>query len=381
MIWNKLLMVRWFALLMLSLLWVAGTGCTPDDDNEFTQGDDDDDDDDDSQDDDDAWDGCPGSWTGMPDGWDLEDSAAVALMAQGGEDFEFVDRNFSNYQLRHYEWNPSGHYAIAFDTGFCFENGAGLFQGDEAEYDDHIYSVSVDLETDDGWGGTIQVLPTSGMDPYPLGEPGTVRGFAIEGDQQGGFLVCGSTKASGENSIIWLDDEGAVNQEFPLEDGSCYDLAQAEDGTYWVTDDEENKVYNFDLEDEEQPFTEIGDLPFADSFVVEQLDNDTLMVGAGDTVYTMDIESGDTQGFTALDDSNVSRFSVSALRWSDDLGRMTAAITAHDYSSPSYYGPNMSWAYDLVEGSNPQGLISTNSEGWAMIDFLLWDLTDYDEME
>lgn len=330
-------MLRALATLVGLLPLLIMNGCpNPDGDcGGFGCGDDDDDDDGSFE--------CPGIWWGFsstPDEWSI-----VAVFASGGEDFAIGPRTMSQYEFVPGLWDDESKRIDNEERpGGCFQDMGGMFLGDGDIYDRSLYSVAFSMQSEGSWpGGSIQVVPTDGSDPYPLGDPNSVRGTAIEPDLEGGFVVCGSLVADVDNSVIWVDSDGSILAKDDMPSGSCYDLILAADGTYYVTDPTAGKVYNYDLEFGD--FAEVGELPNGgglgtEDWVIGEAGDGTLFIGDDAQIHTMDPDSGGTESYTMFTTTGTNGAHTLRLNWSNQLGAMTASSVLKDLPNSAYYGPH-----------------------------------------
>jgi len=333
-----------------ALLLVGPGGCGSGSPDDGFGGGDDDDDDDDTGGGSDI--GCPNDWRGFgddpdPDSWDM-----LVLYAIGDENFDIGERDLGGYGTQVVKYDAGANvYELDSSPGLCFRNGGGLFRGNDEYYGGDFYSVSLELDEDDGFGGHIQVLPTDGTDPHLLGEPGTLRGLAIVPDDVGGFVVCGSTSAGGANAILWVDEAGEDIVEFPLPaGGSCYDVAQAWDGRFWVTDTATATLFNFDLE--LGTFHAHVELPEAGiDWVVDEGGNGAVMVGADNEIYVVGAETGNMEWAEVLSDLGITINHVTNFHWSHGWGVMSLSSVMRDYPASPYYGPHSA----RVEGGPDPG--------------------------
>ncbi len=382
---------RWTTLLTACAASLLLGGCDPDD--RILGGDDDDTGGDDDDSAGTAF-SCPYDWDGIPTGIPRDEWAAIGLMAEGNADFSLLQRNFHGYSLRWVTWdedeeNPeASQYVSSYDTPMCFRDAAGLYRGSEALYGDVLYSVSASLDDDVSWYGTIQAIPLDGSDPFPLGAVGTLRGLDLEGDDIGGFVVCGCTDPERDDEwVIWLDEEGGIVEEYEMPEGSCYDLAQADDGTYWVVSPDAELVWNLDIDT--GTWTAIGSVPPPtdwgnEAWVVEQYDADTLLL-AGDVngwgaVYTMDIATGETAFLSNKSDNvwDTEGSFVTNIHYHGASGLTIVSQVERNYPSASFQGPCLSQVFDIGPGTDQ----SYNRLGWygndfgeLIVDFYVIDLT------
>ena len=297
---------------------------------------------------------CPNTWAGFgddpdPDSWDM-----VVLYAIGGDDFDIGERDLGSYGLQIVQWNDTNQeYGVARNVGLCFLDGGGIFHGSEQDYGGAFYSVSQELTGDDGWAGHVQVIPVDGSTPHLLGAPGTLRGLAIVPDGSGGFVICGSTSEGGANALLWVDATGDEVIEHALPDGgSCYDVGEAWDGTFWVTDPATGRLLNFDLEAGE--FYVHADLPHGDlDYVVDEAANGQVMVGADNILWVVDAITGEVDEWMVLADTGITTNHVTNFHWSHGQGTLSWSVVMRDYPSAGHYGPYTTYAKG---GPNGDGL-------------------------
>ncbi len=367
----------WIAPIILALS-LAGLSC-PEPEDGFNGGDDDDSGG--GGDDDDSWPdiGCPNSWRGFgdhpdPDTWDM-----LVLYAIGGEWFDIGERKLEDYGLVSVKYDEDeDRYEVLENIGLCFSDGGGLFRGPEEHYGGHFYSVSLELDENDGWGGHIQVIPTDGSDPHLLGDPGTLRGLAIVADNAGGFVICGSTSDTGANSLLWVDGTGTEIIEHPLPDGgSCYDVARAWDGTFWVTDTATGRLLNFDLE--AGSYYVLADLPGDDlDWVVDEAGNNEVMLGADNIIWVVDGITGEAGHWVGLPDLGITTNHVTNFHWSWSWGVLSYSVVKRDYPSIPYYGP---YATNVQGGPDSQGDTFVFSMGTMVSESLVLDYVLLGDLE
>ena len=319
-------------------MFVLGSGgCEGTPDDGFGGGDDDDDDDTGGGSDI----GCPNDWHGFGDDPDPDDWDMAVLYAIGDENFDIGERDLGGFGVQVVKYD-AGHnaYELERSAGLCFREGGGLFRGNDEYYGGDFFSISVSIDEDEGWGGHIQVLPVDGSDPHLLGAPGTLRGIAVVPDDVGGFVVCGSTSSGGANSILWVDETGEDIVEFPLPGGgSCYDVAQAWDGTFWVTDPTTATLFNFDLE--MGTFYALAELPEPGiDWVVDEGGNGAVMIGADDEIWVVGAGTGQMEWAEVLSDLGITNNHVTNFHWSHGWGVMSYSAVMRDYPASPYYGPH-----------------------------------------
>jgi hypothetical protein len=324
---------------------------------------------------------CPNVWYGF--GSTIEDWAVIAVSGRGGADFQIGQRNFTQYEILPFEWEEQYNlYSVDDRPGGCFQDFGGMFLGDGDAYDESLFSVAFSLESEGDWpGGSIQVIPINGDDPYPIGDPNSVRGTAIEPDGEGGFVVCGSLEADVDNSVIWVDFDGTILAKDDMPTGSCYDLFRSGDGTYIVTDTTEGVVYRYDLDFGE--FTEIGALPPDGDFgtgdwVVGEGPDGMLYLGDDVEVFSMDPALGSAEHYTFYTPGDHTGSHTLRLNWSTQLDTLSSAMTYKDLPSSNQYGPHSGGVFRVSDGDNPSVVAAHDlQQGELVVDYEFIDLQEY----
>lgn len=325
---------------------------------------------------------CPNVWWGFSG--TVDDWSFISVLARGPSDFDLGDRNLAEYEIIPAEWDPEFLGIEVLDMpGACFMDFGGMFLGDGEDYPQNLYSVSYSLSSDGDWpGGSLQVIPTDGEDPYPIGDPNSIRGTAIEPDGEGGFVVCGSLEAGVDNAVIWVDFDGTILSKDELPSGSCHDLAMDEYGIYYVTDVVADKVYRYELDTGE--FGEVGSLPGDGpindgNWVVGVDPSGLLFLGDDSDLYTMDPVTGSTSYYTYYTDTGTSGAHSLRFDYSEQLGQMTASSCLRDSHSSGYEGPTAAAVVQMGGADIRPGVIWGYGidQGKVVVDYEVLDLTEW----
>ncbi len=297
--------------------------------------------------------GCPNAWHGFgddpdPDSWDM-----LVLYAIGDPNFDIGERHLRDYGLQVVDYGPGEDtYFMVRNAGLCFSTAGGIFRGDDEYYGGDFFSVSVTMNADDGWGGGIQVIPDDGGEPYLLERSTPLRGLAIEPDGVGGFVVCGATAQEDDNAILWVNGDGDEVVEHPLPDGgSCYDVAEGWDGTFWVTDLANNLLLNFDLDTGEfEPCWELPE-PGLD-WVVSETAGDQIMVAADNEIWVYEADTGEDWRYASMPPLGITSHHVTNIHWSFSWGVTSMSKVMRDYPTSGLWGPHSA---RIEGGPDPDG--------------------------